>query len=403
MTPRNPVRILFVDQAVGFGGSIVVVSHLLKRLKRPEFEAVMVGEMDERLLSYHFAGLAKLKIIRRPLNYVHMEIFSAFLRRQKSTSLRRIGMYAFTVAAACANVTYMIRLALVILRERIDVVHINQADNMEAILTSLALGRKILLHAHGTGHAGLSYRWVMRSAPHIVAISEYIRRCLIESQVPASRISVLPNPTIVRPPSRPVLDRIRATYHIRSEHKIFGIFGRVVPWKGHREFVMAAQAILANEPSARAFIVGDASDGDQDFLHDLREMVRQSGLEDRITFTGYVQEVDQMYGIMHVVVHASIEPEPFGLVITEAMTHGIPVVASNLGATREIITPGHDGLIVDPRRPDEMAAAILTLLRDDQKRAAMGARARESAEKRYDAQIYADRMGEVYRNVLGIA
>lgn len=400
---RKPLRILFVDQAVGFGGSIIVISRLLKCLKKPDFGAVVVGEMDERVLSYHIADRAKLKIIRRPLNYVHMEGFSNFLRQWRYPLFHRFGMYAFTAIAAFVNLTYMIRLAAVIIRERIDVMHVNQPDNIEAILTGLALGRKIVIHAHGTGHVGLSYRWIMQAIPHVVAISEYIKRDLIKNRISASRISVVPNPTIIRPPAKSAIDRVKMTYGILPGQKIFGIFGRVVPWKGHKEFLAAAQIVLLKEPTARAFIVGDVSDGDKEFLHELKAMVNRGSLQDRVIFTGYIQEVDGMYSVMDLVVHASIEPEPFGLVITEAMAHGVPVVASKLGATPEIITHDYDGLLVDPTKPEELAQAILNLLQDDRRRKSMGARARESAEHKYDGRVYAERMGEVYRSVVGCA
>lgn len=400
---RRTVRILFVDQAVGFGGSIIVVSHLLACLKRDRFAAVVVGEMDRRTLEHNVRGRAKLEILRRPLNYVHMERFATFLRRWDSPAVRRAGMYAFTVAAAVANLWYMLRLGAVIVREGIDVMHVNQSDNTEAILTGLILGRKIVIHAHGTGHVGWSYRWIMRTVPHVVAISEYIKRTLVENQVPEHRISVIPNPTIVRPPSRRTLEKVKATYGIGQGQKIFGIFGRLVRWKGHEQFIRAAQIVLAKEPGARAFIVGDVSDGDRGFLQELKALVDDSGICDRVTFTGYIQDVDRMYSVMDLVVHASIEPEPFGLVIIEAMAHGIPVVASNLGAPREIITPGHDGLLADPRQPQEMADAILSLLQNDALRKTMGARAADTARRKYSGQVYAQRMGEVYRMVVGAA
>lgn len=400
---QKALRILFVDQAVGFGGSIVVVSHLLKCLRRQDFEAVVVGEMDESVLSYHIDGLAKLKIIRRPLNYVHMDKLSGFLRRWRAPFLYRVGMYLFTVAAVFTNVTYVIRLARLIVGEKIDIVHINQSDNMEAILTTLALGRKVVIHAHGAGHVSLPYRWIVRSIPHVVAISEHIKDRLVENRLPADRISVIPNPTIVRSVRKVAIERACAAYRILPGQKTFGIFGRIVPWKGHKEFILAAEIVLSSEPAARAFVVGDVSDGDSTFLRDLKQMVETSELTDRVTFTGYIQDVERMYSIMDVVVHASTYPEPFGLVITEAMAHGIPVVASKLGATAEIITDGYDGVLVDPTEPQEMADAILGLLKDDHMRLNMGTRARESVERRYNGRLYAERMAAVYRSVVGRA
>lgn len=398
--PQKALRILFVEQAVGFGGSLIVVSHLLKCLKRRDFSPVVVGEMDEDVLRYHIGDRAKLEIIRHLLNYAHRAQFSRILKRFRSHFLYRFGMYAFTLAAAFANLVYTVRLCIVILRNRIDIVHINQPDNTEALIAALLLKRKIVIHAHGTGYIGLTHRWILPAVKHFVAISEHVNKYLLSCDIPESRISIVPNPTIVDIPSQQAIEKVRNAYEITHSQKTFGIFGRLVPWKGHKQFLAAAEIVLSANKDARAFIVGDISDGPDGFVSELRTLAQQSSFLDRITFTGHILKIEGMYGVMDVVVHASIEPEPFGLVITEAMAHGIPVVASNLGATQEIITHGYDGFIVDPSHADEMADAILRLLQDDQLRKTMGDRARENVEQRYNGHVYARRMGDMYHNVL---
>lgn len=399
----NAVRILFVEQAVGFGGSLIVISHLLRCLHTSDFTSVFVGEMPEDILRYHVRDRAKLKIVRHPLNYVHRARFSRLLKRYPYRLVHRIGMYAFTLASTFANLTYAVRLAAIIIRERIDIVHINQPDNSEAVITALALKRKVIIHAHGTGHLGPTYRSTMHAIDHFVAISEHVKSYLLSKDIAESRISTIPNPTVVKKLSLEETECVRTSYGITAHQKVFGIFGRLVPWKGQMEFLAAAEIVLGSDPDARAFIVGDVSDGTDGFLAALRRVAERSRFADRITFTGHVLEVERMYSVMDVVVHASIEPEPFGLVIAEAMALGIPVVASNLGATSEIITDGYDGLIVDPRRPDDMASAITRLLRNDQLRMTMGDRARENVERKYNCDLYAQRMGEAYRSVLGLS
>lgn len=399
--PDKAVRILFVEQGVGFGGSLVVVSHLLRCLNRPDFSSVVVGEMDEDVLRYHIGDRAKLEVIRHTLNYVHQAKVSSILRRFGSPFLFRFGMYAFTLVATITNLAYAVRLGIVIVRNRIDIVHINQPDNIEALLAARLLKRKIIIHAHGTGHIGLPHRWILPAVEHFVAISEHINEYLLRYDIPKQRISVVPNPTIVDTPSQEEIDQVKNAYGITPSQKTFGIFGRLVRWKGHEQFLAAAEIVLSANKDTRAFIVGDASDGPDRFVSELKAIADKSGFSDRVTFTGHILDVERMYGVMDVVVHASIEPEPFGLVITEAMAHGIPVVASNLGATNEIISHGYDGFIVDPHRPDEMAGAILRLLQDDALRKTMGARARENVDKRYNAHVYAQRMGNIYHNVLG--
>ena len=145
--------------------------------------------------------------------------------------------------------------------------------------------------------------------------------------------------------------------------------------------------------------MGDASEFEQEYEDELRRMAAATGFQDRIILTGYVQDIAALYNIMDVVVHTSIEPEPFGLVITEAMSHGVPVVASNLGATREIIDDGIDGILVDPKDTQKLAASVIKLLRNRNYRNQMGEKARAKVLQKYDADAYARRVEQVYREV----
>ena len=98
-----------------------------------------------------------------------------------------------------------------------------------------------------------------------------------------------------------------------------GIFGRVIQWKGQREFLEAAIAAAGQDPRIRPVIVGDESDGGRAYIEAVHALASQSGLGDRIIFAGYQSEVEPYYAAMDIVVHASITPEPFGMVVPEAM------------------------------------------------------------------------------------
>src|SRR5712692_12111612 len=100
-----------------------------------------------------------------------------------------------------------------------------------------------------------------------------------------------------------------------------------------------------------------------------------------------------------IVVHASVEPEPWGLVVAEAMAAGRPVIASAAGGPVEMITSGEDGLLVEPGGPEDLAAAIESLLRDPQRRQAMGESARLRAFEFFDAAHAAAVLSTALREV----
>src|SRR5262249_53996443 len=100
-----------------------------------------------------------------------------------------------------------------------------------------------------------------------------------------------------------------------------GLVATMARWKGHRVFLQALAALPANAP-VRAYIVGGPvyeTDGSQFAIDELRRTAACLGLDDRVGFTGYLQDTAAAMRALDVVVHASTDPEPFGLVIAEAM------------------------------------------------------------------------------------
>ena len=99
---------------------------------------------------------------------------------------------------------------------------------------------------------------------------------------------------------------------------------------------------------------------------------------------------------MDVCVHTSIEPEPFGLVITEAMLYGIPVVASDRGAPKEIVEDGLSGFLIDPEDTGKLAETIIQLLSDESLRYEIGNKGSERVKKVYNLTEFGHSLNEVY-------
>ena len=399
---EHKIRVLIVDQATAFGGSIIVASRLVRALDASKVECQVISEMDTAILRSHFGNWGKVDVVRHPLSYEDHARITRWLRRMPMSNLiTRPVMYGISLISVAMNTVYAWRLGLRIVRGKIDVIHLNnELYNVEAALVAWALGRCFVVHAHGPAQHGFLQRFLARRAHGFVAVSSHIKEDLVSKGVPERMIEFIPNPAEPMTIDSGIVRSVRARYGLGSAQRVFGIFGRIVRWKGHREFVLAASEVLRGMPDAVAFVVGDVSDGDQTLWAELHDLVRQQGLSDRFIFTGYIDKVVELYGIMDVVVHASISPEPFGLVITEAMACGIPVVASNLGAPREIIDDGKDGLIVDPTDTPALARAISTLLGDERLRREMGELGRRKVLGRYNMDEYARRMEQVYRRAL---
>jgi glycosyltransferase involved in cell wall biosynthesis len=177
-----------------------------------------------------------------------------------------------------------------------------------------------------------------------------------------------------------------------------GLIATFARWKGHEVFLRA----IASLPfPVHGYIAGGAlyrTQGSQVTLQELKELAERLGLADRVTFTGFLEDPAPLLRSLDVIVHASIEPEPFGLTIAEAMACGKAVVASMAGGVTELIEPGVNGLGHAPGDVKGLALAIEHLLRDPDLRRQYGLAARAFASTKFSPARMARQFVEVYAN-----
>jgi len=197
-------------------------------------------------------------------------------------------------------------------------------------------------------------------------------------------------------------ERLRAEHGIPIQAPLVSIVGRLQPWKGQREFPRACSLALARHPDARFAVVGGAILGwEGDYPQQLQRLAGDLGLADRVIFTGHTAEAHRWMAASDVVVNAS-DPEPFGLVIIEAMACGCPVVALDRGGPRDIIQHDVNGVLCASREPAELAGAINALLEAPARRQRIGTAARSRVVERFSRERMAARFAEVLRQSLAI-
>ncbi len=157
-----------------------------------------------------------------------------------------------------------------------------------------------------------------------------------------------PDPNIVRTDGTPLLLWV----------------GRLQPWKGVDIALRALQEI----PRAHLMIVGDG-----ETRADLERLAQELGLAERVRFLGALprERLPSIYAAADLLLATSFASETFGIGLVEAQACGLPVVASRFGGFPEVIDEGHTGLLVPPRDPTALAAAVRTLLNDPERRRAM--------------------------------
>ncbi len=201
----------------------------------------------------------------------------------------------------------------------------------------------------------------------------------------------------------PVHDRafVRGSLGLPPDGVLIGCYGRIRAQKGTDLFVEAAIRLCGTFPALRAVVVGRAVPKDEVFLATLKDSVRAAGLADRILFRDEVPvwEMPNWYGALDVYV-APQRWEGFGLTPLEAMACGVPVVATDVGAFRELVRSGETGFIVAPDSADRLEKAVADLLSDPDRLDAFRKAARTHVERHFDIRTEAAALIRLYSALL---
>lgn len=195
---------------------------------------------------------------------------------------------------------------------------------------------------------------------------------------------------------------VREELGIPGAAPVVSNIGRLVAWKGQDVFLRAVERLMTRHPDLRVLIVGGPgrSADDVAFSERLRAQARELGLDRVVTFTGFRTDVPRILAASDLIVHSSIEPEPFGRIVVEAMAAGRPVVATDAGGVREIIEDGRTGLLVPLGDPAAMAAAIERLLADAQLSGSLAQGGGRSVRERFAADRFSEQLHTMYDMLL---
>ncbi len=279
----------------------------------------------------------------------------------------------------------MPRIRRVFAEERFDVIHVHEP--LAPIVSFYALTRADVPIVSTSHSSGDSMRWnpvakaffgcAIDRIDHKIAVSERAR----DSALPilGDPIEVLPNGVVIPPEADPAG---------REPHVVF--IGRHEPRKG-LAVLLRAWPEVARKTGARLRVVG------ADPLS-VKWLMRRNGLDDtNIDLLGSIPEQPLTDELLRARVLAapSIGRESFGMVLTRAFACATPVVASDIEGYREVANPD-TGILVPPDDPDALAAALVELLSDEERRVRLGAAARRQAEERYSWARVAGRLEEIY-------
>ncbi len=241
----------------------------------------------------------------------------------------------------------------------------------------------------------------------VLVNSDFLRRRLQHTLYIAKRTEVLHYGIDVESfrPDAGKRQQCREQWGLDPKATAVGLVGFIDPWKGQDIFLEAALRLRGVVPGLRMFVIGGPRAGQAEntcraFESELKAFVARHRLEDVVSFTGHVDVRQGALDGLDIFVHASTEPEPFGMVLLEAMAKRKAIIASAEGGPVEILTERADAMLVAPGNPELLAERIRTLVEDGGLRDTLGQRAQQTVAERFSAERATRQLECAYETVM---
>ena len=337
------------------------------------------------------------------------------LERRWVNQLTGEGIEAFIAAMWAEDAPYRsfwqalrgIRIALA--GQRVDIIHSHcQFGDVAALLLKRALGAQVVMR---TVHN--EREWPKRPLRRLV-LTDWLYPLAFDAEIGVSQgvvdnLNQRPGARLWRRQAHRIynslnLQRFRNVQVNRAVKKlemglpedapVIGSIGRLVRQKGYSILLEAARLVLEDCPQVRFVIVGGGP-----LMEPLKAQARELGLEGQVIFTGPREDVEELLVIMDLFVSSSLW-EGLPTVLLESMAAGVPMVATNVSGSREIIRHGLTGLLVPPDNPVLLSEAIMSMVTEWQRAAVMAERARSEVRSRFSIEIAAELHAELYIQLL---
>ncbi|MGL4514608.1 MAG: glycosyltransferase family 4 protein [Lacipirellulaceae bacterium] len=382
------MRVLYVEAAYGFGGSLTGLLHLFRHLP-PDVEPVLVTTFDP------------WQHVERPADLLHRQVEvpapPADAPRHWSHGLFRY--YQSNI------VPWGKALHALVDEFQPDVIHANNGItlNLAAGRVGRQRGLASISHQKNFEYPGRLTSLLLGRTPfdlHI-ATSGSVAKHLVANGLPPHKCTTIYEPVIGPTEGQLAAHRDRVAHLSIDEPVVVGMHSMLVYWKGQDVFLRAvAEVLRRGRVRLRPVIAGTAPAGEAPHVEKLRALEVELGLVGTVEWVGHVRDPYDFLSGLDVAVHAATHPEPFGRVAAEAMLAGVASIVTTDGGPGEYVIDGVTGLRAARGDHTAMADAIERLALSAELRRDLGAAGRDFAVEEFDADRLAGSVVRAYHRVL---
>ncbi len=358
-------HILFVEMGTGFGGSTRCLVSLVEMCAERGWRVSVALGYPVPELERWGDSCVVLPLYDRWAYRLGQHVRAAGASQSRG---RFRSAATFIASGLTGDLPLALSLARYCRQHRVDLIHANNEllVNRTALLAGRLAALPVISHQRGWAWQSRTTRWLAGQATRVVAISDFVVRSLLEAGVGGERVRRVYDGVDCSPFAHAAEQRQESRLHFGfgPQDDVIGLPAVLLPWKGQGMFLEAFAQVAQRHEGARALLVGASPSTVQDLAPSIERQISELGLGDRVRMVGHVDDMASAYAAMDVVVHASQRPEPFGLVVVEAMAAGKAVVAADTGGPAEVIEHGTSGWLYRMGDANSLAASLRRLLDD---------------------------------------
>ncbi len=369
MSATNKIRVLQLVEGMNWGGAETKLLELIDHMDRDRFETTVCSlGMGDRIRSrFDELGIAFVSFERRSrMDPKLIWDVSSLIRKEKIDVVMTTLFYADVIGSLASAVS-----------------------PNKAVFSWETISAPEWL----VWHRLWAYRFAIRFASKVISVSRATGKWLVEKRgVPEEKVTVIPygvNLERFRDGNNPEL---RRELGISPETLVAGVVARLHSQKGHRYLIEAARTIIPQVDDVKFVLVGDG-----ELRNDLERSAEQAGIREHFVFLGFRSDVAELLRTFDLFVLPSLY-EGLPNVVLEAMATGLPVVATAVDGTVELVDDGVTGYLVEPRRPAALHEKITALLKDPELRSQFGRAGRARVEREYSLRSQVDNFQELYES-----
>ncbi len=387
---NKPHRILYTQIPTG-GGSTIALYELVKGLDTNKYEPIILFlQKNKYLENFNQLGIR-----------THTLDISESLRKRQYKQKSLLGQIYRLIFV---DIPLGIRISKIFKKEKIDLVHLNTGfDRSVMIAANIRKLPKVFHFRNFDNKIPFTAKLLTSSIDSALYTTQAIADCYISIETPLKKNDIVYEPIDIQKFFKHQnTDLIKQQFSIGENDYLISNIGRITPWKGQHYFLQAMEDILNQYPDTKILIVGEPGDTskDQEYFALLQDMTKKMPLNAQVFFTGKRDDIAEIMSASDIIVHSASKPEPFGLVIAEAMATGTPIIATKGGGPLEIIKDGITGLLVPMKSASGIKEAIQKLLESNVMRKTISTNARQDVAKRFPIARHVNKVQKMYANIL---